>query len=97
MVSTKSPGVSGSGSLMDAAAVLEPRDDESESTTSRDSEEASASGSEGPASADILEGPQAFTFYDVFFWRDAPDWYRKTFLSAGFGLSYCVMKQYLNR
>jgi len=38
-----------------------------------------------------------WTIYDVFFWRDAPDWYRKTFLSAGFGLCYCTLKQYLNR
>ncbi len=44
-----------------------------------------------------LEGPSGFTFYDVFFWRDAPDWYRKTFISAGFGLTYCTLKQYLNR
>lgn len=43
------------------------------------------------------QGPNTFTFYDVFFWRDAPDWYRKTFQSAGFGLCYCVLKQYLNR
>eukprot|EP00798_Chlamydomonas_sp_ICE-L_P006424 gene6424-3050_t len=41
--------------------------------------------------------PTSFTFWDVFFWRDAPDWYRKTFLSAGFGLCYCGLKQYLNR
>jgi hypothetical protein len=39
----------------------------------------------------------SWTFYDVFFWRDAPDWYRKTFLSAGFGFCYCTLKQYLNR
>lgn len=38
-----------------------------------------------------------FGIYDVFFWRDAPDWYRKTFLSAGFGLNYCALRQYLNR
>ena len=44
-----------------------------------------------------LQGPMGWTFYDVFFWRDAPDWYRKTFLSAGFGFCYCVLKQYLNR
>lgn len=41
--------------------------------------------------------PSSFSFYDIFFWRDAPDWYRKTFLSAGFGLCYCTLKQYLNR
>lgn len=41
--------------------------------------------------------PHPFTIYDVFFWRDAPDWYHKTFLSAGFGLSFCTLKQYMNR
>mmetsp|Transcript_10426 Transcript_10426/g.28479 ORF Transcript_10426/g.28479 Transcript_10426/m.28479 type:complete len:220 (+) Transcript_10426:115-774(+) len=38
-----------------------------------------------------------FTIYDVFFWRDAPDWYHKTFLCAGFGLCYYGMRQYLSR
>ncbi|KXZ44904.1 hypothetical protein GPECTOR_61g857 [Gonium pectorale] len=43
------------------------------------------------------EGPDNFTFYDVFFWRDAPDWYRKTFHATGFGLAFCSLKQYLSR
>ncbi|MEW5314589.1 MAG: hypothetical protein WDW38_006072 [Sanguina aurantia] len=42
-------------------------------------------------------GFEDFGFYDIFFWRDAPDWYRKTFLSTGFGLSYCALKQYMSR
>mmetsp|Transcript_11651 Transcript_11651/g.20665 ORF Transcript_11651/g.20665 Transcript_11651/m.20665 type:complete len:215 (+) Transcript_11651:152-796(+) len=39
----------------------------------------------------------AFGISDVFFWRDAPDWYFKTFTSAGFFLSYSVLQTYLNR
>ena len=46
--------------------------------------------------ASSYQGEDTFTFWDVFFWRDAPDWYYKTFLSAGFGFCYCTMKQYLN-
>uniref|UniRef100_A0A7S0WVP0 Uncharacterized protein n=1 Tax=Chlamydomonas leiostraca TaxID=1034604 RepID=A0A7S0WVP0_9CHLO len=46
---------------------------------------------------DESQAPHPFSIYDVFFWRDAPDWYHKTFLSAGFGLSYCTLKQYMNR
>lgn len=45
----------------------------------------------------LVQAPQPFSIYDVFFWRDAPDWYHKTFLSAGFGLSYLILKQYMNR
>lgn len=43
------------------------------------------------------QGPDYYTFYDVFFWRDAPDWYRKTFHATGFGLAFCALKQYMNR
>ena len=49
------------------------------------------------ASSFDRQPPMSWTFYDVFFWRDAPDGYRKTFLSAGFGFCYCTLKQYLNR
>ena len=45
----------------------------------------------------LLQGPDGYTFWDVFFWRDAPDWYRKTFLATGFGLTFFTLKQYMNR
>ncbi|GFR50912.1 hypothetical protein Agub_g13230 [Astrephomene gubernaculifera] len=60
----------------------------------------SSSGSEtsgASSSVTFSSGPDYFTFYDVFFWRDAPDWYRKTFYATGFGLAYAGLKQYLNR
>jgi hypothetical protein len=41
--------------------------------------------------------PVAYTVYDVFFWRDVPDWYFKTFTSAGFAFSYFALRQYVNR
>ncbi len=39
----------------------------------------------------------AFGIWDVFFWRDAPDWYYKTFMSAGFMFSFSALRLYLDR
>jgi hypothetical protein len=43
-----------------------------------------------------VQGP-GFTAWDVFFWRDTPDWYNKTFLSAAFMLCFSVVRQYMER
>ncbi|KAG1673871.1 hypothetical protein FOA52_012896 [Chlamydomonas sp. UWO 241] len=87
-----------SPSLSTAAGILHPeRDDEADGGARLVAREGEVSTSAAAAGQVKFDGPQAFTFYDVFFWRDAPDWYRKTFMSAGFGLCYCVTKQYLNR
>ncbi|GLI61640.1 hypothetical protein VaNZ11_004063 [Volvox africanus] len=57
----------------------------------------SSPGETSTSSASLTTGPDYYTFYDVFFWRDAPDWYRKTFHATGFGLAVCALKQFLNR
>ncbi|KAG2430192.1 hypothetical protein HXX76_010291 [Chlamydomonas incerta] len=60
-------------------------------------EPSETSGDAAPSTSTFSSGPDYYTFYDVFFWRDAPDWYRKTFHATGFGLAFCALKQYMNR
>ncbi|KAG2492420.1 hypothetical protein HYH03_009363 [Edaphochlamys debaryana] len=66
-----------------------------EAVPPEDPDKATTSAPAPPAA--FSSGPDYYTFYDVFFWRDAPDWYRKTFHATGFGLAVMALKQYFNR
>jgi hypothetical protein len=58
---------------------------------------AAITGRSPPPSQRAQAAENAFGVWDVFFWRETPDWYNKTFLSAGFMLSFAALRQYLDR